>query len=70
MFGIRTALVAGGVIVGDSRARAAIIPVQLADQVVFALAARSPDVPVRAARMAQAVSAALIVLSGLAHRNA
>lgn len=70
MFGIRTALVGGAIVTGDPRARAAMIPVQLADQVTFALAARSADVPVRATRLAQAVSTVLVALSGGAYAQA
>ncbi|WP_372787966.1 hypothetical protein [Paraconexibacter sp.] len=68
MFGIRTALIGGLIVAGDTRARAAMIPVQIADQVTFVLAGRGDGgVPTRAVRMAQAVSGALVVLSGLAY---
>ena len=68
MFGIRTALIGGLIVAGDPRARAAMIPVQVADQVTFVLAGREPDgVPRRTVRMAQAVSASLVGLSGLAY---
>lgn len=70
MFGIRTALIGAAAITGSTEARAAILPVQLADQLVFAHAARSGAVPVRAARLAQAVSGVLIALELLAARDA
>lgn len=69
LFGIRTALVGGAAIRGDAGARAAILPVQIADQLVFAQLARSGGLPRRATALAQAVSGALIALELLAHRG-
>jgi hypothetical protein len=62
MFGVRTAYVAAQAYRGDASARAAILPVQLADQAVFAHAFRTRSVPRRAAVLAMATSGALIAL--------
>ncbi|CAA9482544.1 MAG: hypothetical protein AVDCRST_MAG30-888 [uncultured Solirubrobacteraceae bacterium] len=62
MFGIRTALIGGAVLAGHADARRAVLPVQFADQLVFAQAGRSGAVPARAANLARAVSGLLIVL--------
>lgn len=70
MFGVRTALIGGAVVAGDDRARAIVIPVQLADQVAFGLAGREADMPRRAVRLAQATSLVLIGLSAAAHAAA
>ena len=69
MFGVRTALIGGLIVAGDPRARQAMVPVQLADQVTFLLAGRTPEVPTRAVRMAQGVSGVLIALSLAARRG-
>ncbi|MFA9401203.1 MAG: hypothetical protein ACERKT_08860 [Acidobacteriota bacterium] len=66
MFGIRTALIGGLIVSGNPAARAAMIPVQAADQVTFALAARDPEIPTQAVNLARAISGTLILTGGLA----
>jgi hypothetical protein len=70
LFGVRTAFVAAGALRGDRSARAVVLPVQLADQVVFAQAYRARSVPRRAAVLAMATSGALIALDVAARRAA
>ena len=66
MFGIRTALIGGLIVSGNPAARAAMIPVQAADQVTFSLAARDPEIPARAVNLARVISGTLVLTSGLA----
>lgn len=67
LFGVRTLAVGASAYRGDEAARAAIPPVQIADQAVFAHALRTGAVPRRSAALAMAVSGVLIVLDLLAH---
>lgn len=62
MFGVRTAVIGAAVRQGDPSARAAVLPVQLLDQVVLAHALVTGSVPRRTALLAMATSAALIAL--------
>jgi len=66
LFGVRTLAVGASAYRGDEAARAAILPVQIADQAVFAHALRTGAVPRRSAALAMAVSGVLIVLDLLA----
>jgi len=68
MFGIRTAVVGGGIVAGDASARAVLLPVQLADQAVFAHALATRSVPARAAVLAMATSGVLIALDAAGKR--
>jgi len=62
LFGVRTAVIGAAVLRGDASARAAVLPVQLADQVVFGHALLTGAVPRRTALAAMATSAGLIAL--------
>lgn len=62
LFGARTAVLGAAVLRGDACARAAVLPVQLLDQVVFAHALLTHAVPRRTALAAMATSAGLIAL--------
>ena len=62
LFGVRTAVLGAAVLRGDAGARAAVLPVQLLDQVVFAHALLTHGVPRRTALAAMATSAGLIAL--------
>jgi hypothetical protein len=66
---VRTAVIGAAALRGDERARAAFLPVQIADQAVFAHALRTRAVPPRAAVMAMAASGVIIALD-LATRRA
>jgi len=68
LFGVRTAAIGAAALRGDGRAQAAILPIQVADQAVFAHALRSRAVPPRAAVMAMATSGVLIALDVAARR--
>lgn len=70
LFAVRTLFIGGAALSGDERARAAVLPVQIADQAVFAHAYRTRSVPRRAAVLAMATSGAIIVLDVLARRSA
>ena len=63
VFGIRTALVGGLIVSGNRAATKAMIPVQLADQVTFAIASRDERIPRTTIRLAQGVSVTLMTLS-------
>jgi len=66
LFAVRTALIGGAAWGGSPAARAAFLPVQLADQAVFTHAALAGGVPRRAAALAAATSGAIIALDLLA----
>ena len=68
LFAVRNLFVGIAGLRGDARARALILPVQLADQVVFQHAYRTRSVPRRAAGGAMAVSGVLIALTAAAQR--
>ena len=63
LFGVRTAVIGAAVLRDDPSARASVLPVQLADQLVFGHALLTGAVPRRTALAAMATSAALIALS-------
>ncbi len=69
LFGVRTAAIALAALRGSPAARAAVLPIQLADQAVFAHAAATRALPGRTAPLAMASSAVLIALD-LAGRRA
>jgi hypothetical protein len=69
LFGVRTAAIGAAAARGDERARAVFLPVQVADQAVFAYALRTRAVPRRAAVMAMATSGVVVALD-LAARSA
>lgn len=62
LFGVRTLAIGGSALAGGEAARAAFLPVQIADQVVFAHALRTRSVPPRAAVLAMATSGVIIAL--------
>ena len=62
LFGVRTVAISAAALAGSRVAREAFLPVQLADQLVFAHALRSRSVAPRTAGMAIATSAAIIAL--------
>jgi hypothetical protein len=64
LFAVRTAYLGARAWRGDEAARAAFLPVQLADQAVFWHAFATRSVPRRAAVMAAAASGAIIALDG------
>lgn len=68
LFGVRTAGIAAASLRGSRTAQAAFLPVQLADQAVFAHALRTGAVPPRAAIMAMATSGVIIALDVAARR--
>lgn len=68
LFALRNLFVGIAGLRGDARARGLILPVQLADQVVFQHAYRTRSVPRRASGGAIAVSGVLIALCTLARR--
>jgi hypothetical protein len=68
LFGVRTAAIGAAAALGDERARAAFLPVQVADPAVFAHALRARAVPRRAAVMAMATSGVIVVLDLAARR--
>jgi len=62
LFGVRTAVIGAAVLRGDASARAAVLSVQLADQVVLGHALLTGAAPRRTALAAMATSAVLIAL--------
>lgn len=60
LFGVRTLATGAAAAAGDPTARASILPIQVADQLVFASALRSGSVPARAASLAIATSGVII----------
>ena len=68
LFGVRTAAIGAAALRGDERAQAVFLPVQIADQAVFAHALRTRAVPRRAAVMAMATSGVIVALDLAARR--
>ena len=70
LFAVRTAYLSALALRGDEAARAAFLPVQVLDQVVFWHAFANRSVPRRAAVMAAAASGAIVALDVNRRRGA
>ncbi len=70
LFGVRTVAIAVAALRGSEAARSAFLPVQIADQAVFAHGYRTGSVPRRASVLAMGTSAAIIALDLQARRCA
>ena len=66
LFAVRTATIGAAAWRGDPSARRAFLPVQVADQAVFAAALRRGEVAPRTAGLAMATSAVIIALDVVA----
>jgi len=69
LFGVRTVAVAIAALEGSDEARSAFLPIQIADQAVFAHARRTGAVPPRASALAMLTSGAIIALDLAARRR-
>ncbi len=68
LFGVRNLVISTAALRGDASARAAFLPVQIADQAVFAHALVTGSVPRRSALLAMGTSGAIIALDVAARR--
>lgn len=69
LFGVRTAVIGAAIVAGVPDARRALVPVQAMDQLVFAAAALSGDMPRRTGVQAMTISALLIACGVVAARR-
>ena len=63
LFAVRTLVIGGAALAGSPAARAAFVPVQILDQLVFLHALATRSVPRRAALLAMGTSGAIVALS-------